>query len=183
MKLPVLLRFAIILWLTILLAACGQFQATPEETQPADLYQPPTAPIPLTPIIAIQPTAQVPAVSLTPLPTATPACFDNLTYLEDLTFPDGTQVEPGEVIDKRWLVRNSGSCNWDETYSVRLISGPELGAGPLQALFPARSEAEATIRITFTAPSESGAYRSAWQAHTPAGVPFGDPIYLDIIVP
>lgn len=183
MKLPALLRFALILWLAIILSACQQSQASPEPTQPADLYQPPTAAIPLTPIVAIQPTAQGPATSPTPLPTATPTCLDNLTYLEDLTIPDGSQVQPGETLDKRWRVRNSGTCNWDESYSVRLISGPELGAGPMQALFPARSEAEAVIRITFTAPSEPGAYRSAWQAHTPDGVPFGDPIYLDIVVP
>jgi hypothetical protein len=36
--------------------------------------------------------------------------------------------------------------------------------------------------MLLTAPAEQGAYRSAWQAFDPQGQPFGDPIFVDILV-
>src|SRR3972149_6412987 len=47
-----------------------------------------------------------------PRPTATSLCQNNASFIEDLTIPDGTQVLPGEALDKRWSVSNSGSCDW-----------------------------------------------------------------------
>jgi hypothetical protein len=91
-------------------------------------------------------------------------------------------VSPGSSIDKRWRVQNSGSCNWDARYRLRRISGPELGLAADQALFPARSGTQAVIRLQLTAPNEPGAYRSAWQAVDPLGEPFGDPIFVEVIV-
>lgn len=115
-------------------------------------------------------------------PTTTPACTPNLLFLEDLTIPDGTVVAPGNSLDKRWLVENNGSCNWDQQYSLTLLAGPDLGAPVEQALYPARSGTQATVRILFTAPEEPGNYRSAWQAQDSQGNLFGDPIYVDILV-
>jgi hypothetical protein len=105
-----------------------------------------------------------------------------LTYIEDISIPDGTVVKSGQKLDKRWRVQNSGSCNWDKGYGIRLISGPNMGATKKQALIPARSGTQAEIRIIFTAPKEPGIYRSAWQAFDPKDNPFGDPFYIDIVV-
>jgi hypothetical protein len=57
-----------------------------------------------------------------------------------------------------------------------------MGAEIEQALFPARSDSEAEIRIIFTAPQEEGTYQALWQAYSPSGEPFGDPIFLIIEV-
>ena len=124
--------------------------------------------------------AQTTAAQL-PAPSPTPDCTNNLTYLLDLTIPDGSQVPMGSSLDKRWKVQNSGTCNWDERYRIKLVSGSEMGAQE-QALFPARGGTELTIQINFTAPAEPGTYQSAWQAHDPQGNPFGDPFYIQIIV-
>lgn len=114
--------------------------------------------------------------------TPTPVCKPDLTFIRDLTLPDGSVVLPGQQLDKRWQVENSGSCNWDMRYRLKLIAGPNLGAVMDQSLYPARSNSQALIRITFTAPEENGAQRSAWQAHDPQGEPFGDPIYIEVTV-
>lgn len=108
--------------------------------------------------------------------------MDSLTFLEDITIPDGTLVNPGDRLDKHWLIKNSGSCNWDEEYRIKLISGPDLGVPAEQALYPARSGFEATLRIVFTAPQEPGYYQSAWQAFNPRDVPFGDPFFIEVQV-
>jgi hypothetical protein len=115
-------------------------------------------------------------------PTPTPQCADNLSFIADVTIPDGTEVIAGSQVDKRWQVSNSGSCNWNQWYTIRFIAGDGLGAQPEYVLYPARSGALATLRILFTAPEEAGRYRSAWQAYSPADAPFGDPIYMEIEV-
>ena len=109
-------------------------------------------------------------------------CTNVLSFLKDLTIPDGTGVKPGEKLDKQWKVINNGTCNWGEGYTLRLIAGPEMGVKPKQPLFPARVGSQATIQIEFTAPTEPGSYRSAWQAYTPGEEPFGDPVFIEIVV-
>jgi hypothetical protein len=116
------------------------------------------------------------------LPTPTIACTNSLLFLSDQTLPDGTEVEPGAILDKIWEVENNGTCNFDDRYRLKLIGGSELGAKPEQALYPARSGTRFQLYIRFIAPSESGLVRSAWQAFDPQGNPFGDPIYLEVVV-
>ena len=115
-------------------------------------------------------------------PTAAPPCTDGLTFTQDLTIPDGIYVTPGQSIDKQWLVSNSGTCNWDARYRIKLINGNAMGAATEQAVYPARAGTQATIRIVFTAPAEANVYRSAWQAVGPDGTAFGDPIFIEINV-
>lgn len=148
-----------------------------------EVYRPPTA-APETPLVVVQP-SPTPTVTATPRearPTATPACEDDLRFLEDLTVPDGARVAPGELVDKRWLVENAGTCNWDRRYRLRLVEGPDLQVPEQQALYPARSGTQAIIRVQFSAPDRPGSYRSAWQAYTPRGEAFGEVIYVEIVV-
>jgi hypothetical protein len=102
--------------------------------------------------------------------------------LQDLSIPDGSVVLPGQSIDKRWQVRNSGTCNWDQRYSLRLISGDAMGTDGSVLLYPARAGADATLQIVFTAPQEPGSYECQWQAANPDGTPFGDAFYMQIVV-
>ncbi len=161
---------------TILLSACvrSSTRGIPSD-QTSQPYIPVTLVAPtLTSTAAITPTQ--------PAGDNDPDCVDSLTYIEDLTIQDGTVVAPGASLDKRWLVKNSGTCNWDVGYEILFTGGSEMGAITEQSLYPARSGAEATIQLFFTAPEEPGEYRSAWTATNPAGIAFGDPIYIYIIV-
>ncbi|MFZ5818287.1 MAG: NBR1-Ig-like domain-containing protein, partial [Chloroflexota bacterium] len=118
----------------------------------------------------------------TVVPTSTPPCTDGLAFLEDLTIPDGSVVSPGASIDKQWLVQNNGSCNWDARYRLKFAGGEPLGATAEQALYPARAAMQTVIRITFTAPTAPGTYKSAWQAFGPDGEAFGDALFMEIVV-
>ena len=166
--------------------AGGASDFLPGSEVQSTLYIPPTVHVGSSPI-TLPPTSQPnPSHSQTqseePIATPTPVCDPYLTYISDLSLPDGTIVEPGQTLDKRWQVENSGSCNWDKRYRLKLVAGPNLGASIDQALYPARSNTQTMIRIIFTAPDESGVQRSAWQAHDPHGEPFGDPIFIEIAV-
>ena len=123
-----------------------------------------------------------PQSAVTPSPTSTPPCTDGLAFLNDLTIPDGTIVKPGESVDKQWQVQNNGSCNWDSRYRLKFVGGLDLGATTEQALYPARAGTQAVIRVIFTAPNEPGIYNTAWQALNPEGEPFGDAVFMEILV-
>jgi hypothetical protein len=156
--------------IAILLSACGgQDGALTPQYFIAPSVQP-----------SSQPVAFVTPTSLLPTPTGT--CEDGLEFVEDVTIPDGAQFAPGAEMEKIWLVRNTGSCNWEAGYRLRLISGPAMGVEPDQALFPARSGSEAEIRIVFTAPDELGVHRSSWQAFNLLGDPFGDLFFIEVEV-
>lgn len=166
-------RFLLLAFCLLALAACGGNE---------DFYLPPT-PAGGQAVSAPRVTPSPPAATPTPLPSPTAMpCVSNLRYLEDVTIPDGEQAAPGQVLDKRWRVENSGECNWDERYRLKRIAGAEMGAPAELALYPARSGTQADLRILFTAPQEPGVHRSAWQAYDPQGAPFGDPIFIEIVV-
>lgn len=125
------------------------------------------------------------------LPTATAdlgsptpkTCSDSLVYIADVNYPDDSPVTPGQAINKQWRVKNNGTCDWDQGYHLKLVDGyPALGAESVQALFPARAGTQAVISINFSAPPDAGSYRTAWQANSPEGTPFGDVIYMIVIV-
>jgi Ig-like domain from next to BRCA1 gene len=195
--------------LLFLLAACSP-QAAPTyfiaphgpSITPSETIALPSA----TPTLATTPTLiPSPAASLTPSPSLTPAssptlflptitstsnfsptprtCTDSIKFLADLTYPDDTVVAPGQTLQKQWSVQNDGTCDWDENYRVKLVQGyPALGAPAEMALFPARAGTKADITINFTAPQDAGTYRTVWQAANPDGIPFGAPIYMEIVV-
>lgn len=152
-------------------------------------FIPPTNPAPLiSPTLIIRPTpTEPPPLQVIPLPTIIPTadqsnCTNNLTFLADLTIPDNSFIPFGAVIDKQWQVENSGTCNWTADYRLRHVGGAALGAPEEIALYPAKAGAQAIIQINFTAPFTEGIYESAWQAFDPAGQPFGDLIYIRILV-
>jgi len=154
----------------------------PTETTESAAVVSPIPPPSLEPSHALISTSVAVGVIETPRPTPTPDCRDDLRFVADLTIPDGTVVSPAEQIDKRWQVKNNGTCNWDDRYRLHLVAGPAMGASKVQALFPALSGSQAVVRILFTAPNDLGTYRSAWQAVDPQGNSYGDPVYIDIIV-
>lgn len=171
----------VVTWILLITSACASV-ATPTP------FRPPTLQAPLIePTLIIHPTEEIVVIQSTPLPTIFPTinpadCSNNLTFVEDLTIPDNAFATFGLALDKRWLVQNSGTCNWNSDYRLRNIGGAALGAPQEIALYPARAGTQATIQIFFTAPFTEGVYESAWQAIDPQGSAFGDPIYIRVSV-
>lgn len=185
-----LFLIATLLASALLLGACSLSSAsTAEPFIPPPAISPPTlAPTPTpasSPValptftVAPPPTATSLAPTDTPIPTA---CVNNLTFIQDITVPDGSVVLPGSSVEKEWLVANSGTCNWDGTYRLSFVGGDTLGAPADQSIYPARSGTQATLKITFIAPLEAGTYQSAWQAFAPDGSAFGEAVYMTIVV-
>jgi hypothetical protein len=110
------------------------------------------------------------------------ACQDDALFLEDLTIPDGSIITPGAILDKRWSIQNSGTCDWGEDYRL-LRLGEDSFEGPQSlALYPARAGSTAVLRVELYAPLTPGDYLSRWQAQSPDGTLFGDVVYVLIVV-
>jgi hypothetical protein len=175
-------RLALCLYLILLSITFFASACSPQNTPTP--FRPPTQPPPTQ---FLPTTTPVPAL-YTPVPTVTvtatvvEACANNLEFLQDITIPDDTIVSFGSTIDKQWLVKNNGTCNWDATYHLIWIGGDPLSATQEQMLFPAKAGTQATLQILFTAPAAAGTYESSWQAYGPDGSAFGDPIYMKVIV-
>ena len=51
-------------------------------------------------------------------------------FVEDESFPDGTHVQPGTKIIKKWKVKNDGTHAWDEGTKLKMVWGNMV---PVQA--------------------------------------------------
>jgi len=101
-------------------------------------------------------------------------CTNKAAFVEDINYPDDTQVAGGEKFEKTWKLRNDGTCTWNNAYTMVFKDGDQMGATSPQAL-PAQVMPgdEIDLSIQFTAPSTAGTYRSEWMLHSAFGTEFG----------
>lgn len=145
-------------------------QAPPTETQ-----APTTATVVQT-NTAVPPT-QVPTAVFTPTnlpPTATPKPCYQLSFISDVTIPDGTKIVAGTTFTKTWRIQNSGTCKWDTGFDIVFVDGDQMGANKAYD-FPKNVAPGETVDISidFVAPLTSGNYTSKWMLFSNNGVRFG----------
>ena len=170
--------FSTIVWVCaaiLFLAACARL--SPVQTMPTESQDRPFKAPTFLPTQAEELGGSLSTVT----PTSDAACTNDLTFLEDLTIPDGMQLAPGSTIEKQWKVKNSGTCDWSEGYTIQLVSGPDLGSGGSQTLAAVASGSELVISLYFTVPAETGRYTATWRASDATGKQFGDWFSIEII--
>lgn len=175
------LLLAFLLLPALLLACGGDANGTPTGAAPA----PAISTLPPAVDAATSPAANTAVAAPTdaPIGVASPTpCGNDAAFLDDLTVPDFSQVTPGQRLDKQWLIRNTGSCAWDASYSVAYIGGVQMGAPEALAVYPAQPGTDAIIRIGFTAPDLPGDYESRWELRDRTGSPFGPVLFTKITV-
>jgi hypothetical protein len=112
----------------------------------------------------------------------TPQLSDQLSYVDDVTFEDGTRVLPGQVMNKIWRVRNTGQTTWGTGYTLAFFGHEQMGAPgsiPLPAIGPGQV---ADIALSLTAPTTPGVYRSTWKPCNNQGQNFNFELYTEIQV-
>jgi hypothetical protein len=110
------------------------------------------------------------------------------TFIEDVTYEDGSLVSPGQRLIKTWRIKNVGTCTWNAAYQLVFDSG-ELMEGPFtQSLTDIHIPPGETLEISvdLTAPNAPGTYRGNWIFSDPNGDLFsltnGSPIWIEIVV-
>lgn len=110
-------------------------------------------------------------------------CKLSATFIEDVTIPDNTLVNPGSALIKTWRLRNTSECNWETGYQLTYIEGEQLGGPDSVTVAPTVRDAAVDISVPFTAPSSSGVYTSTWRMRAPDGTTFGNRVFMVIRVP
>jgi uncharacterized protein YkwD len=111
--------------------------------------------------------AEIPS---TVLPTSDPttACTDNAVLIEDVTYPDHTQVSAGEQFTKTWKIQNTGDCTW-KGYTVAFVSGERMEAPDSVPVPETDANATVDVSIDLIAPSTDGAYTGNFELRNAAG--------------
>jgi len=146
-------------------AAALTVQASLTQTVP---FSTPTLPPPPPTNTAVTiPTTGVPLATITPVSSPTAVC-DQALFVNDVTIPDGTVVEPGKGFKKTWRLRNTGACTWSG-YTLVFDSGESMSPviDPIGTVAPGQ---EVDVSVSFTAPVAPGDYRSYWRIRNPSGV-------------
>jgi len=148
----------------------------------------PTVTLPSTSTQTSTPTSLPVTSTFTPTLTEIPfiACDKdhtaNAEYVGDVTVPDNSEMNPGQIFLKTWKIRNSGSCSWGEGYQIVFTFGDKMSGQPQALLGVVAPGQEVEISVQFTAPTNKGEYTSAWQMENSQGISFGNAFYVIIIV-
>lgn len=101
-------------------------------------------------------------------------CVNRAEFVEDVTYPDGTVIGPGEPFTKIWRLRNTGSCTWDAAYKV--VSSGEFHMGGAQSAYIGKSVKPgetADIQMEMVAPVIYGSFLSRYLLEDEYGNRFG----------
>jgi uncharacterized protein YkwD len=128
-----------------------------------------------------------PAAADTPVlarPTSAPDCTDSAAFVNDVTVPDNTKIEPGKSFVKTWQVKNTGTCTWGPDYRLVFALGEKMGApdsSPIAITAPAE---DTVISVELTAPNQSASFRADFQLLNPAGeaIPIDNGKYLWVVI-
>ena len=132
----------------------------------------------ITPMFVIVPNSQA---SNTGSGAAQAVC-DNAIYIADVTIPDNTVVAPGKTFKKTWTLQNTGSCPWSSSYALGFESGEAMGGTSTAIGAQVVPGSQAEISVNLTAPQTAGKYSGYWRLVNPQGVPFGESVYVLIVV-
>lgn len=111
----------------------------------------------------------------TPPPTATKASYcDWVSFIKDVTIPDGTKLSLGETFTKTWRLQNRGTCTWTPDYMLVFVNGDQMG-GTTAVRLPANVAPGqiVDVSVTLTAPDKRRNYVGYWMLRNPSGLTFG----------
>lgn len=149
-------------------SAQGTLVANPAATMtlnPDQNFPLPTGGAGVTSVVVATPVAGTPGAS---------DC-DDVDFIEDVTYPDNTQVAPGAAFVKTWRLKNNGTCAWTSGYTLVFVRGEAMGAPSSTALTTGRIEPGQTVdvSISLTAPTTGGTYQADFMLRNAAGQTFG----------
>jgi len=130
----------------------------------------PGLPTPLPSATPPAPTTAVPTSQL----TGTPRLCDLARFDKDVTYPDDSEVTPGQSFVKTWRLLNAGTCTWTSGYSLVFAGGDSMGA-PAALPLPGNVAPGQTVdlSVTLTAPLQSGTYKGNFMLRNPSNDVFG----------
>lgn len=127
----------------------------------------PTTPVKVAPQVQVAPTEKY-----------------EMTFLTDVTVPDGSEMPAGETFNKVWRLSNSGTTTWPLGCSLRLESNTSERLSSVEHIeIPGEVPpgSAVTISVEMEAPKKAGRHVSYWRMYGPSNQPFGSRIWVDVI--
>ena len=142
---------------------------------PPDVGEPPVEPAPTEVLVEEGSPTPVPTNTPVPTPTATEIPCDRAAFVSDVTVPDGTDYDPGEVFTKTWKLKNTGSCTWTSGYDLVFDHGDQMGAPAAIQLTAGTigQNQNVDVSVQLTAPGSAGGYNGFYKLRNPDGLIFG----------
>ncbi len=130
-------------------------------------------PVPPTPVPPTN--TAVPPTPVPPTATQVQVPCDRATFVEDVTYPDGTDVAPGTTFVKTWRLKNNGTCTWNSSYALVFVSGDSMGGPAAQQLTTGTVAPgqDIDVSVSLKAPETPKTYTGFWRLRNGAGVIFG----------
>jgi hypothetical protein len=210
-----ILRWNLALLLIVLLSSCGAGASAKPTVDPQLVYTQvaetvqagialtqaamPTSTTTPTMTITTTPTITATSTLSTQQPTLTAyipgssesSTGDNITWVADITIPDGTVVTPSDHLHKVWEVKNSGTTTWTTDYKLIWIDITNFDYNNIANVVPTteikiskevKPGETINIAVDLIAPSKNGTYKIFFRMLNPSGQFFGDPGWVLITV-
>jgi Ig-like domain from next to BRCA1 gene len=138
--------------------------------------------------IGTQPAGGATFPTITPIAavaTQGDTCY-NSAFVSDVTYPDGTVVKGGALIAKVWSIQNTGTCTWDDGFSLQPVTGESMGGEPWKITTKSskkdfvKPDEIVEIRIDMKVPDSVGDHGGCWRMQGDNGYYFGT--YLCVLV-
>ncbi len=120
-------------------------------------------------------------------PSSAHACTPGMSFIADVTIPDGTHLPAGQAFDKVWRLKNKGTCDWSPRYAMTYVGGQRLTVAdsfPIEREVPAGSTVDLTVKMQ--TPLDVGTTESMWALIDDAGLGvhphIGEMIFVRIVV-
>ena len=104
----------------------------------------------------------------TPGATTSTSCRDSAILVEDVTYPDNTNVTAGEKFIKTWKLQNVGTCAWTG-YTVAFVGGDKMDSPATVPVPETERSKPVDVSVELIAPSNNGTYRGNFELHNTSG--------------
>jgi uncharacterized protein YkwD len=176
MKSNTLIFTAIISLLMITSCASNAAQAAPAVQANAPTTKPTDQPIPSSPTSApaepSTPEQSSPAPSQAQPAQAAQAeanCTDSASFIADVTIPDNSAISKGIAFLKTWRIRNTGTCTWNETYSMVFVNGDQMNSVESIPFSETAPGELLDLSVALAAPTTDGAYTGNYELRNATG--------------
>lgn len=116
-----------------------------------------------------------------------PIAGDDLTFVRDVTIPDGTVVRVGERFVKTWELRNTGTVAWVGRFLMRLPAVDGAGCRTAERVpLPSTAPGDLLqVTVIVDAPRQPAACKVYWKVVDGAGRPYFPlkrPLFFEVTV-
>jgi len=105
-------------------------------------------------------------------PQATFPCSDG--FIANANISDGQEFQPDDTFQVSWTIENTGDCTWTTEYKLKMLAGDIITTEEVLSIStPVAPGHTTTLSVDMQAPSQPGAYVSAWKMVAAQGHVFG----------